>query len=78
MINMSGDKVSLQVSNLKNITGAMMFRTPVLIKNITDDNITCEIMISDEWIETVMYPGWNSELIKGIRGVTANQLQYGF
>lgn len=80
MKNGGEDTVSLQVSCLKNIEGDQEFRIPVLIKNITDDNITCEILLpnNEDYIQTVLYPGWNSELITGIRQVQANKLQYGF
>lgn len=53
---------------------------PVLIKNITDDNITVEITLKDsegKYISTVLYPGWNPELIVGIKNVPNNSLQAG-
>lgn len=51
-----------------------------LLKNITEDNISIEIRPAgqDEYITTVLYPGWNVELCNAVKGVTANTLQYGF
>lgn len=52
---------------------------PVLIKNITDNNITVEVLLKDssEYVSTILYPGWNPELIIGIKGVPGNSLQAG-
>ena len=35
-------------------------------------------MADNTEIETVLYPGWNPEILKGIKNVTTNQLQYGY
>lgn len=52
---------------------------PILVKNITDDNITLEVLLADsnEYISTILYPGWNPELIIGIKNVPENTLQAG-
>lgn len=72
---------SLQVSKLANIP-AGNFNPGIyfLVKNITDENITIEIRPAGqkEFISTVLYPGWNPELISEIKNVTVNQLQYGW
>ena len=51
-----------------------------LIKNITDDNITAEIRPAgqDNFIETVLYPGWNPEMCEEIRDAEEGTLQYGY
>lgn len=72
---------SLQVSRLLNVPAGefepgLMF----LLKNITDENITVEIRPAgqEEYVSTVLYPGWNVELVNAVKGVTDNTLQYGF
>lgn len=72
---------SLQVSRLLNVPAGefepgLMF----LLKNITDENITVEIRPAgqEEYISTILYPGWNVELVNAVKGVTDNTLQYGF
>lgn len=76
-----GAAVSLQVSSIGNIpAGNYEPGNIFLIKNITEDNITVEVLpaTSNDYISTVLYPGWNPELVRGVKGVTANQLQYGY
>lgn len=54
--------------------------SPVLIKNITEDNITVKVSLRDsegEYVSTILYPGWNPELIVGIKDVPENTLQAG-
>lgn len=76
--------VSLQISNLYTLPEGD-FRVsenqgPVLIKNITDQNITLEIELMDskeKYISTVLYPGWNPELVVGIKNVPSDTLQAG-
>jgi hypothetical protein len=53
---------------------------PVLIKNITEDNVTVEVLLRDSegrYVSTILYPGWNPELIIGIKNVPENTLQAG-
>ena len=76
--------VSLQISTLYTLPEGNFRVTgnqgPVLIKNITDQNITLEIELLDsqeKYISTVLYPGWNPELIVGIKNVPASTLQAG-
>lgn len=76
--------VSLQVSNLYTLP-AGDYRIsenegPFLVKNITDQNITVQIELMDskeKYITTVLYPGWNPELVVGIKGIPENSLQAG-
>lgn len=86
MINLNQNErpTSLQVSKLKLLpAGNFELPTgskPVLVKNITEENITAEVTLKDsegQYISTVIYPGWNPELIVGIKGVPANSLQVG-
>lgn len=77
----AGIRVSLQVSALGDIpAGTYEPGRVFLLKNITDNNITVEVLpaSSDTWLSTVLYSGWNPELVKGVRGVTTNTLQYGY
>lgn len=72
---------SLQVSKLKDIPqGNFNPGIYFLVKNITDNNITIEVRPAgqSEFVSTVLYPGWNPELISEIKNVTVNQLQYGW
>lgn len=72
---------SLQVSKLKDIPqGNFNPGIYFLVKNITDNNIAIEVRPAgqSEFVSTVLYPGWNPELISEIKNVTANQLQYGW
>lgn len=83
LYNLNNDGNSLQVSKLKNVPAGDFFigkgRNPVLIKNITDDNITIETRLYNDtdFVTTVFYPGWNPELVAELKNVTANTLQYG-
>lgn len=86
MINLNQNErpTSLQVSRLWLIPQGnfqlSVGSNPVLIKNITEDNITVEVMLKDsdgKYVSTVLYPGWNPELIIGIKNVPENSLQAG-
>lgn len=76
----SGERINLQVAYINNIpSGDFNPGIPFLVKNITDDNITITVVTAKgNEIQTVLYPGWNPEILKGIKGVTENQLQYGY
>lgn len=86
MINLNQNErpTSLQVSRLF-LLPAGDFELPygsnaVLVKNITEDNVTAEVLLKDsegQYISTVFYPGWNPELIIGIKAVPENTLQVG-
>ena len=86
MINLNQNErpTSLQVSRLS-ILPAGDFELPygsnaVLVKNITEDNVTVEVLLKDsegQYIATVFYPGWNPELVIGIKAVPENTLQVG-
>lgn len=81
--NLNNDANSLQISKLKDIPAGDFSigkgNNPVLIKNITDNNITIQARLySDtDFVTTIFYPGWNLELVAELKGVTANTLQYG-
>lgn len=81
IINQDMKVQSLQVSKIKNIPAGnfapgLMF----LLKNITEDNISIEIRPAgqEEFVTTVLYPGWNVELVSAVNNVTEITLQYGF
>lgn len=86
MINLNQNErpTSLQVSRLY-LLPAGDFELPygsnaVLVKNITDDNVTVEVLLKDsegQYVSTVFYPGWNPELVIGIKAVPENTLQVG-
>lgn len=80
LYTLGGVQTSLQVSSLGNIpSGDFNLGCLFLVKNITDDNIRVTVIMADNTeIETVLYPGWNPEILKGIKNVTTNQLQYGY
>ena len=86
MINLNQNErpTSLQVSRLY-LLPAGDFELPygsnaVLVKNITEDNVTVEVLLKDsegQYVSTVFYPGWNPELVIGIKAVPENTLQVG-
>ena len=86
MINLNQNErpTSLQVSRLY-LLPAGDFELPygsnaVLVKNITDDNVTVEVLLKDsegQYVSTVFYPGWNPELVIGIKAVRESTLQVG-
>ena len=72
---------SLQVSKLNDIpTGNFNPGVYFLVKNITDNNISIQIRPAGQanFVETILYPGWNPEIISEIKNVTEGQLQYGY
>lgn len=84
VFNRNGKPTSIQVSKLFLIPQGNFkvqdLNYPVLIKNITDENITVEVSLADSpdtYISTILYPGWNPELIVGIKNVPINTLQAG-
>lgn len=79
--NKDGQPISLQISTLNNVpAGNINFEKGVLIKNITEENISINVKLigQKDFITTILYPGWNVELIKEIESVTENTLQYGW
>lgn len=77
---LSGVQTSLQIAKLGNIpSGNFNPGHLFLVKNITDDNLSITVIMPDNSeIQTILYPGWNPEILKGIKGVTSNKLQYGY
>lgn len=73
---------SLQVSFIGNIPDGdfEINEEAFLLKNITDSAISVSIQpySSKDVIETILYPGWNPELVKKIYGALPNTLQYGY
>lgn len=55
-------------------------KEPFLLKNVTEDPITVEVVLAgmDEPITTVLYSGWNVELVKQVNNAVADTLQYGY
>lgn len=55
-------------------------KQPFLIKNITEDNVEVEIVPAGQIkaVTTVLYPGWNVEIVNQINNALADTLQYGF
>lgn len=80
LFTISGQRVSLQVGDIQNIpSGDFIPGFPFLVKNITENNITVTVITAKGTeIQTVLYPGWNPEVLIGIKGVTESQLQYGY
>ena len=86
MINLNQNErpTSLQVSRLS-LLPAGDFELPygsnaVLVKNITEDNVTVEVLLKDsegQYVSTVFYPGGNPELVIGIKAVPESTLQVG-
>ena len=81
-INSNGVPQSQQVSKLGAITAGTFQLDdykPFLIKNVTDENISVSIRLANMSapITTVLYPGWNPELVIEVIGAVENQLQYG-
>lgn len=71
---------SLQVSILKDVpTGNFNPGIIFLLKNITQEEITVSVVPAgqNDSIETIIYPGWNPELIKKVINAPAG-LQYGY
>lgn len=83
LYNQNGDPNSLQVSSIGDIPAGefsiVKGQYPFLVKNITQDEVTVQVKLCkmDTYVSTVLYPGWNPELIISIKGVPANTLQYG-
>lgn len=80
--NANGVLQSLQVSKMGVIpTGTFKLENykPFLIKNITEDNVSVSIRLANmpAPITTILYPGWNPELVIEVMDATENQLQYG-
>nr|DAH00823.1 MAG TPA: hypothetical protein [Crassvirales sp.] len=72
---------SLQVSRLGSVeAGDTEFGITVLLKNITEEPVTCQILPAGqtEYISTVLSVGWNPELVIGVKGAPADSLQYGY
>lgn len=79
--NKDGLITSLQVSKLKDIpAGDFNPGLYFLVKNITEDDITIQIRPAgqEEFITTILYSGWNPEIIGEIKNVSAGTLQYGY
>mgnify|MGYP006922251491 FL=1 len=62
------------------ISDGMGGKEPFLLKNITEDPIQVEVVLAgmEEPITTVLYSGWNVELVKQVNNAQADTLQYGY
>lgn len=78
---------SLQISEIGNIPSGEFSiddmrggKLPFLVKNITEDPIEVEVILAgmEEPVTTVLYPGWNVELVKQVNNAEADTLQYGY
>jgi hypothetical protein len=79
---------SLQISIMGKVEAVAEFsipdgrggKEPFLLKNITEDPITVEVILAgmNEPITTVLYSGWNVELVKQVNNAQADTLQYGY
>lgn len=87
LLSQSNFSNSLQIAIMGKITSGTFNindgrggKVPFLIKNITDENITVTVLPAgnDSPIETVLYPGWNVELVKEVQNAETNTLQYGY
>lgn len=75
-----GRVTSLQVSFLGDIpSGKFKPNRAFLVKNITDAPITLSVKTIDgSAVQTVLYPGWNPEIIVEVVNAPAKTLQYGY
>lgn len=71
---------SLQVSTMGNLSGDFQRDYPFLIKNISDADITLDVVLAscEDVITTVFYPGWNPELVVKVFNAPDGVLQYGY
>lgn len=77
---------NFQVARMGNIPSGIFNITvsgkkqPFLIKNITEDNVEVKIVPAGqtETVTTILYPGWNVEIVNQINNAPAYTLQYGF
>ena len=79
---------SLQISIMGKVEAVAEFsipdgrggKEPFLLKNITEDPITVEVILAgmEEPITTILYSGWNVELVKQVNNAVADTLQYGY
>ena len=79
--NDNGAVNSLQVSCLENVPqGNSNFGRGVLLKNITDSEISVSVKLlnNKNSILTILYPGWNPEIVVEITNAPANSLQFGY
>lgn len=62
------------------ISDGMGGKEPFLLKNITEYPIQVEVVLAgmEEPITTVLYSGWNVELVKQVNNAQADTLQYGY
>lgn len=81
-LNNNSDLItSLQVGVLKDVpAGNFNPGHYFLIKNITEDPYGVEIRPAgqEEFVTTVMYPGWNPEIVSEIKDAPDNVFQYGY
>lgn len=60
--------------------GNNMFNQDVVLCNITDENITIEVIAAGDTnpVSVVLTPGWNPIIVKQVNNATANTLIYGY
>lgn len=77
----NSEPVSLHIKKLMAVSGKVVKpMSGFLVKNISGGNLTLSVKMKDsnEYIETVFYPGWNPELIDEIEDVEENKIQIGY
>lgn len=81
LINENGCANSLQVSVLHDIPeGNFNPGRAFVVKNITEDAIEASVRLvnQEDFVTTLIYPGWNPELLAEIEDVIDGTLQYGY
>ncbi len=85
--NRDGQVASIQVGHVQNIP-SKKFESPTafLIKNISVSRTSVPRYVSarilpcgqTDWIDTLLFPGWNPELVNGVELTDDGELQYGW
>ena len=71
---------NFQVSNIYDCEPNQNFGRNVVLNNITDDILSVEVVPSsmDTFVTTTLSPGWNPIVVKAVRNIKANTVQYGW
>lgn len=70
----------VQIEKLLDISGDYSSKIPFAIKGITDANLVLNVRLygMDDFITTIIYPGWNIELVSEFKGAAVDTIQIGF
>lgn len=76
--SLSGKEYSLQITHLENLTNDIESTIPFLVKNVSGAAQTLNVKLAEneDYIETVFDPGWNPELLVGIKYADGLQIGY--